>query len=360
MSGNNRNIISRELIWEYALLILIFVLGYILFRQAQIFISGALGAFALYTLLRNVSFKLTEKTGKATLSAAIIVVCVLLFIVIPLSLLAWFIVAQLQKINWDTASIISPAMQAIDIIKEKYHVDLISEKTITFVAGKITSLGQSLINGIGDFVINVIAAMILLFFLLTGGRKMENYLSSLIPMKNVNKKETIEKVSVMVKSNTIGIPLVALLQGVISWIGYISFGVPYAFLAAFLTGLCSVVPIVGTMVVWIPIGIYFAVLGLWGKAAGIVLFGAICISQSDNLLRFILQKKIANTHPLITISGVVIGLPLFGFMGIIFGPLLVSLFLLFVDMFRKEYLCDGNETAETGEDRKEGDDGSGS
>ena len=187
MSGNNRNTISRELIWEYALLILIFVLGYILFRQAQIFISGALGAFALYTLLRNVSFKLTEKTGKATLSAAIIVVCVLLFIVIPLSLLAWFIVAQLQKINWDTASIISPAMQAIDIIKEKYHVDLISEKTITFVAGKITSLGQSLINGIGDFVINVLAAMILLFFLLTGGRKMENYLSSLIPMKNVNK-----------------------------------------------------------------------------------------------------------------------------------------------------------------------------
>ncbi len=348
---DNRGI-SREVIWECALLILIFVLGIILFRQAQAFMSGVLGAFALYILLRNVSFRLTEKIHRPTLSATIIVICVILFIVIPLSLLAWFIIAQLQKINWNTNDIVAPAMQAIDIIKEKYHIDLVSEKAVTFVAAKVTALGQSIINGIGDFFINILAALILLFFLLSGGRKMENYLASLIPMKNVNKKETIERISVMVKSNAVGIPMVALLQGIIAWIGYASFGVPYAFLYAFLTGLCSVVPIVGTMVIWIPVGIYFAILGLWGKAIGIILFGAICISQSDNLLRFILQKKLADTHPLITIFGVVVGLPLFGFMGIIFGPLLVSLFLLFVDMFRKEYLTESTEDSAVPEDIK--------
>ena len=144
----------------------------------------------------------------------------------------------------------------------------------------------------------------------------------------------------MVKSNAIGIPMLALIQGLIAWVGYVFFGVPNAFLAAFLTGLCSIVPIVGTTVVWVPMAVYFAVMGLWGKAIGLLLFGTICISQSDNLFRFILQKKLADTHPLITISGVVIGLPLFGFIGIIFGPLLVSLFLLFIDMFRKEYLAD--------------------
>ena len=60
--------------------------------------------------------------------------------------------------------------------------------------------------------------------------------------------------------------------------------------------------------------------------------------QLDNLIRFILQKKMADIHPLITIFGVVIGLSLFGFMGVIFGPLLLSLFFLFVDMFKREYL----------------------
>lgn len=335
--------ISKERIWEYALLVLIIGLGILLFRQAQPFISGILGAFTLYILFRKPAFRLTEKTGKPTLSATLIVIGVLLFLIIPLSLLAWFLIAKLQQVNWNTDSILAPTMQVIDIVREKFNIDLVSEKSLTFIAGKVTALGQSIINGIGDFFINILAALIVLFFLLTGGRKMEDYLSSLIPMKNVNKRETIDRVNVMVKSNAIGIPLLAFIQGVIAWIGYMFFGVPNAFLMAFLTGLCSVVPLVGTMIIWIPLCIYFAVLGLWGKAVGLLLFSAVFISQSDNLIRFILQKKLANTHPLITIFGVVAGLPMFGFMGIIFGPLLVSLFLLFIDMFRKEYLSDNDD-----------------
>lgn len=352
MDRYDKRHISRELIWEYALLILIFVLGIVLFRQIQSFISGILGAMALYILLRKPAFRLTEKTGRSTLSASIILVCVILFIVIPLSLLVWFIISKLQQVNWNTNDILAPIMQTIDAVKEKFGINLVSEKSITFMAGKVTALGQSVINGIGDFFINVAAALVVLFFLLTGGKKMEDYLSSLIPMKKVNKMETIDRINVMVKSNAIGIPLLALIQGLIAWVGYVSFGVPNAFLSAFMTGLCSMVPIVGTMVIWIPIGIYFAVIGLWGKAIGIILFGAIFISQSDNLIRFILQKKLANTHPLITISGVVIGLPLFGFMGIIFGPLLVSLFLLFLDMFRKEYLSEDEDKNENETEEK--------
>ena len=352
MDRYDKRHISRELIWEYALLILIFVLGIVLFRQIQSFISGILGAMTLYILLRKPAFRLTEKTGRSTLSASIILVCVILFIVIPLSLLVWFIISKLQQVNWNTNDILAPIMQTIDAVKEKFGINLVSEKSITFMAGKVTALGQSVINGIGDFFINVAAALVVLFFLLTGGKKMEDYLSSLIPMKKVNKIETIDRINVMVKSNAIGIPLLALIQGLIAWVGYVSFGVPNAFLSAFMTGLCSMVPIVGTMVIWIPIGIYFAVIGLWGKAIGIILFGAIFISQSDNLIRFILQKKLANTHPLITISGVVIGLPLFGFMGIIFGPLLVSLFLLFLDMFRKEYLSEDEDKNENETEEK--------
>ena len=83
---------------------------------------------------------------------------------------------------------------------------------------------------------------------------------------------------------------------------------------------------------------YLAISGDWFHAIGLAAYGAIVVSQSDNLIRFILQKKMADTHPLITIFGVVIGLPLFGFMGVIFGPLLLSLFFLFVNMFKKEYL----------------------
>ena len=328
---------SRERIWKVTLIVLIVGLGLILFRQAQPYMSGVLCALTLYILLRRPTFRLAQKLGRPTLATIIVVIAVILFIVIPLTLIVWFVVDKIQQAEWNVNEIIAPATQMFDIIEQRFGIDLLTQETISFVGGKLTALGQSIIGGIGSFFINLLVALLLLFFLLDGGRKWEQYLASVIPMKNINKKETMEKVNTMVKSNAIGIPLVAILQGIIALIGY---NVPNAGLAAIATGFCSIVPIVGTMVVWVPLGVYFMVLGQWGQALGLLAFSAIFISQSDNLLRFVLQKKMANTHPLITIFGVIVGLSLFGFIGIIFGPLLVSLFLLFLDMFRKEYLAD--------------------
>ena len=331
---------SRESIWKYTLIILIVALGLVLFRQAQPYISGVLCALTLYILLRRPTFRLARKLGRPTLATVIMVIAVILFIMVPLTLIVWFVVDKIQQAEWNVNDIIAPATQMFDIIERKFGIDIVSQESVSFVAGKLTALGQSVLGGIGSFFINLLVAILLLFFLLNGGRKWERYLASVIPMKNINKKETMDRINLMVKSNAIGIPLVAILQGIIALIGYLIFNVPNAGLAAIATGFCSIVPIVGTMVVWVPLGIYFMVLGQWGTAIGLLAFGAIFISQSDNLLRFILQKKMADTHPLITIFGVIVGLSLFGFIGIIFGPLLVSLFLLFLDMFRKEYLAD--------------------
>ena len=337
---------SRERIFKVTLVALIVGLGIILFRQARPFFGGILSALTLYILLRRPTFRLAERLRRPTLATVIMVLAVIIFIAVPLTLIIWFIVSQIQQAEWNVGEIIAPAQQMFDIIEKRFGIDIVSQQTISFVAGKLTALGQSVLGGIGNFFVNLLVAVLLLFFLLNGGRKMEQYLASIIPMKNINKKETIDRINLMVKSNAIGIPLIALLQGAIAWIGYSIFGVPNAFLAAMATGLCSMIPIVGTMIVWVPLGIYFMVLGLWGKAIGLLLFCAVFVSMSDNLFRFILQKKMADTHPLITLFGVVAGIPLFGFMGIIFGPLLVSLFLLFIGMFRKEYLTENEPSTD--------------
>ena len=125
---------------------------------------------------------------------------------------------------------------------------------------------------------------------------------------------------------------------VIALIGYWIFNVPSPFLFGFLTCFATIIPVVGTALVWFPLALYMALTGDWVNALGLTAYALIVVTNVDNLIRFVLQKKMADTHPLITIFGVVIGLPLFGFMGVIFGPLLLSLFFLFVDMFKKEYL----------------------
>lgn len=105
----------------------------------------------------------------------------------------------------------------------------------------------------------------------------------------------------IVRSNAIGIPLLAVIQGGIATLGYYLFDVPSALLFGFLTCFATVIPIVGTALVWFPLAAYLALSGDWTHAVGLLLYCGLIVTNIDNLIRFILQKKMADTHPLITI-----------------------------------------------------------
>ena len=320
----------KEQYWKYSLIIMIVGLGILLFRQAQPFMNGILGAFTLYLLLRGFSNWLKKKI-KPLASVWIITIGTTLFILIPLSLFSWALVNQISNLHFDTADIIRPAQQMISIIEEKTGFDVLSEKNLSFIISQVSSIGHSIMTGVSDLIVNLAVAIMLLFFMLWEGDKMEQFISELLPFEENNKREVLQKIQ-------LGIPLLAIIQGFISLFGYLLCHAPNPVLTAMLTGFASIVPLVGTALVWVPVTAYFFIIGDWVHGLILLAYGGIIISQCDNLIRFILQKKMANIHPLITIFGVVAGLPIFGFMGIIFGPLLVSLFLLFLDMFRKEYL----------------------
>jgi predicted PurR-regulated permease PerM len=97
------------------------------------------------------------------------------------------------------------------------------------------------------------------------------------------------------------------------------------------------VPVVGTTVVWVPIVIYLFATGKTGMGIGLLIYGAVLVGSVDNIFRFIWQKKFADVHPTITIFGVLIGVSLFGFVGLIFGPLLISMFILLLRIYRDEF-----------------------
>ena len=105
-----------------------------------------------------------------------------------------------------------------------------------------------------------------------------------------------------------------------------------------LTCFATIIPIFGTALVWLPLAGYMALAGEWGPAVGLTLYGGLVVTHVDNVVRCVMQKKLADTHPLVTIFGVFIGLSLFGFMGVIFGPLLLEMFVFCVNIFKKRYL----------------------
>lgn len=327
----------REQYWKYSLVILIVGLGFLLFCQAQPFMNGILGGFTLFLLLRNFNYYLQTKMSR-NWSVWLVTIGVTLFILVPLSLVIWMLVSQLSNLHFDTQTIIQPAHRVIEILKEKTGFDILSEKSLSFMVSELSSIGQRVMSGVSDALINLSVAIMIMFFMLFEGRKLELYIATLLPFEEENKREVLKRVELMVRSNAIGIPLLAVIQGFISLGGYWLCDAPNPVLTALLTAFASVIPIVGTALIWLPVTLYFILLGDWTNALILLGYGGIVISQCDNLIRFMLQKKMADVHPLVTIFGVVAGLPIFGFMGIIFGPLLVSLFLLFVDMFRREYI----------------------
>lgn len=329
----------KEQYWKYSLITIVLGLGLLIIAKLSVFLSGFLGALTLYILLRKQMIYLTEKKKlKQSWSALLLSTEAVLCFLIPISLFVWLLVSKLQNINLDPQIIIAPIEQVVAIVKEKTGYDVLGADSLSYIVSVLPNIGQAVMGGIGSFGVNLFVMIFVLYFMLVGGTKMEQYVKGVMPFSESNSSEVTHKINRIIRANAIGIPLLAILQGTVALIGYFIFGAPNALLMGFLTCFATIIPMVGTALVWVPITIYLALTGDWGHAIGLGLYGGLVISQCDNLIRFLLQKKMADTHPLITIFGVIIGLRLFGFMGVIFGPLLLALFLLFVDMFKKEYL----------------------
>ena len=329
----------KEQYWRYSLIAIIIVLGIVLFQQITPFLGGLLGALTIYILVRKQMIRLTTKRKMKRSTAALLITTeAVFFFLIPISLVVWMLVDKLQNLNLDPQSIIAPIEEIAGIIKSKTGYDVLGSDTTSFIVSALPRIGQAVMGGISSFVINLFVLVFVLYFMLIGGIKMETYVNAILPFNATNTEHVIHEINMIVRSNAIGIPLLAVIQGGVAMIGYFIFGAPNALLLGFLTCFATVIPMVGTGLIWFPVAVYMALTGDWPNAIGLAAYGGIIVSQLDNLIRFILQKKMADTHPLITLFGVVIGLSLFGFMGVIFGPLLLSLFFLFVDMFKREYL----------------------
>lgn len=330
---------NKEQYWRYSLVTIIVVAGLVLFFNLTPFLGGFLGAFTLYILTRRQMLFLTERKGlRRSFAALLLMAEVVLCFLIPITLAVWLVIAKILNANLDPDALLASAQQIADLVRAKTGYDLLDKENLVGALAFLPKLGQSLMGSISSFLVNLVVLIVVLYFMLIGGRPMERYVYDLLPFSNRNKAHVVKEVDQIVTSNAIGIPLLGIIQGLVALVGYLIFHTPDPLLLGFLTCLATVIPLVGTAIVWLPVVLYMTLTGDWPHALGLAIYALVILTNVDNLIRFILQKKMADIHPLVTIFGVVIGLSLFGFMGIIFGPLLLSLFLLCVNMFKKEYL----------------------
>lgn len=349
----------KEQYWKYSLIGIILILGIVLTKEFAPFLGGILGAFTIYIVVRNQMFYLTEKKRwNKSLVALLLLLETILCFLIPLTLAVWLFIVEIQGFDLDTGVLVSQIEHLVDLIKEKTTYNILDKGNLMSVISFLPKVGQLLMSGISGFIINIVMLLLVLYFMLVDGRKMEQYVYEILPFNRLNRHLVLRELNVLVKANALGVPLLAIIQGFVAFIGYLIFGAPSPIVFAFLTCFATIVPLLGTGLVWFPLSLYLALTGDWLNALGLVAYALLILTNIDNLIRFVLQKKLANTHPLVTIFGVIIGLSLFGFMGVIFGPILLSGFILCFNIFKVEYLegksFTGTEVGDKKEKRKKG------
>lgn len=329
----------KEQYWKYSLFVIVLLLGVIIFLKITPFLGGILGAMTIYILLRGQMLYLTGKKHiRRSIVAILLLLETILIFLIPISLIVWMLISKLQAVNLNPQSIIEPIEHISNLIREKTGYDLLSKTNINSLFSILPRLGQILMGGIANFAINVLVLLFVLYFMFIGGRRMEAYVIDLLPFNRKNKRNVLHEFKMVVKSNAIGVPLLAVIQGAAATLGYYIFGAPEPIVWGVVSCFATIIPIIGTAIVWVPLVLYLGATGHWGMGLGLTGYALIVVSNIDNLVRSVFMKKMADTHPIITIFGVFIGLSLFGFMGVIFGPLMLAIFVLCVKIFKEEYL----------------------
>lgn len=329
--------ISPKIINQLFLLIVLISMGGLIFYEMLPYLSGVLGAITIYVLLRAPMKSLLKKGWNPTVAAIFLLLLSVICILIPVTGIVLLLGSKVSSVAENSEKVINALKDQLKVIEGYVGFDLNSQINTSEVSTFVSSKLQSIAGSTFEIVISVFIMYALLYFMLLNRQKLKGILYEYIPLHNENLKIIGEDVNAMVRSNTLGIPLVALAQGIVALIGFLIFGIENPLFWFAMVAIGSMIPFVGGLLGIVPAFILTLASGQTFQAWGIFLYGFIIVGSTDNLIRLYVLKKLENVHPLITLIGVIIGIPLFGFIGLIFGPLLISLFIIVIKIYKKEY-----------------------
>ncbi len=323
---------------RYIFLACIIVFALLLLYSLSEFLTAFLGAVILYVLSKPAMIWLVEKKKWKKPLAAIALIVVSFFIFLLPVILAGSLLYKEISIVVSNPSIIIEPLKDIDVLlKDRLHFTLLSTQNlekIQLFAGQ--SLSIVLNTGL-NFFTNITMMYFFLYFLMVNINKIEKGVEQYLPFNNDSVKLFGNELVAQTISNAIGIPLIAVIHGLLGFIAYLIAGIDQAGFLGVVTAFASVVPVVGTALVWVPVSIFLFINGATGYGIFILAWGIIVIGLSDNLIRFLLAKKMADVHPVVTVLGIILGLKYFGITGLIFGPLLISYFLILLKIYYTQY-----------------------
>lgn len=329
--------LQPTLVRQLFVLLLIIFLMVLIFRELIPYLSGILGAVTLHVILRKWMSTLVNRGWKPLLAVSLLMFLSFVGILVPVTLTVLMLSSKIGKVVANSEKVVRAVKNQITEAEAYIGYDLSQSIDTSRIANWLSNNLQSLGQGTFNAFIAIGIMYFMLFYMLLYNKELKNIMISYIPLAKDNLNTIAREGDELVRSNALGIPLVAFFQGLVALIGYLIAGIPDPLFWFGITAIGAMVPFIGTSLAIIPLAILLFSQDMNWQGIFILIYGFTIVGITDNLLRIYILQRLSSVHPLITLFGVVVGVPLFGFIGLIFGPLLISLFLLILKIYKHEY-----------------------
>jgi predicted PurR-regulated permease PerM len=319
------------------------VLGYLLVRILSPFSAPILWASLLAYMLAPLQQRLGRRVRHPMVVSGIITALMFFVVAGPLTLFLFAFLRQagdlLVKFQTEAHDRQLPALQLVLELKPvqlllasageftaltKDQILAQATEAAQSVLQELASLGSTLVLGAFSVVTKFLLTLFLLFFFLRDGRHMLQRGVRLVPMLPARKQDLVGELGGVTRAVVLGTLATALVQGTLLGLGFGIAGLPSPLVFAAVGAVASLIPIVGTALVWIPAVVTLVAQGSTGWAVFLGLWCIVLVAGSDNVVRPLIISGRSNASPLLVFIGLLGGVSVFGFAGIFMGPLILT------------------------------------
>jgi predicted PurR-regulated permease PerM len=331
---------------------------YLCWSMLQPFIEVVLWAVVLVIVFFPVHRRIQARVGSPGWSALLSCLLVIFVILVPLTLLTFAVVnelsdfAQMLQPKPDgtggaagaAAGLLDPnnpyigpivrwAGQYIDLSRLGSQ-EFIAER-LKGVSGFIASRTLGFVGGAVGFVVEVFFVIFTMYYLFRDGERMRAAAYDMMPLSGPQAREILDRTGEVIGASVYGVLVIAVVQGVLGGGAFWALGLPSPLLWGVVMIFLSLIPMLGSFIVWVPAAVYLGLTGEWGKAVMLAVWGALVIGSVDNFLRPKLVGERTRLHELLVFFSVLGGLQVFGVLGIVLGPVIVAITIALLDVLRQ-------------------------
>ena len=289
--------------------------------------------------------------GRKGLASILTLALLIIVVLLPLTALTGVVTGQAIKVGqsvtpWVKTQIEQPNLLS-DYLKEiPYyehivpHSELILRKAGEMV-GRVTQFMvnnlQSAALGAANFLFMLFTWLYTMYFFLMDGERLLEKILYYLPLQDHDEQQMLDRFTSVTRATLKGTAVIGILQGGLAGIAFWVVGIPSAVFWGVVMVVLSIIPSVGTAVVWLPAAIILGASGAVAKAVGLTVFCGLVVGSLDNVLRPILVGKDTQMHELMIFFGTLGGIFMFGMVGVIIGPIIAALFITIWEIYGEAF-----------------------